>query len=268
MKLIIILTAATVVIYLLFRKRQPSTTLRHNPQAQGDAAPLPPEDKDDWEDVHYRTVVPRKVDGITVNFDYVDRDGATTNRTVTITSVENDLYGGLLIGHCHLRGGKRTFRFERTSSVANAADNAPIPDLLDYLNELYEASPEHTVDEMHNEHGDLLDVIYFMAKADGQMRKEEVEVIARYLGTLINDDRLDGAMVRDALDYTQPSLHAFRISLGRVLRSGSYDLNALLQCCEDIVNTQKTVHPNEKAALDEIARKIRKTINQQHSNTL
>lgn len=146
--------------------------------------------------------------------------------------------------------------FDRISHCVDLETGESIEDVRQHLNERYDRSPERSVEILLSDYLDTLKVLYFVAKADGQYRREEKEVVAGYIRKLIRDDRVTVAMVDDALKAVGvPSMQAFKIAAGRVLKSGQVDPTLLRRCCEEIVATQATVHAAEQEALDYIERK-------------
>ena len=127
----------------------------------------------------------------------------------------------------------------------------------EHLNQLYENSPEKSVELLVSDYIDVLKVLYFVAKADGQYRKEEKEIVGEYLRRLIKDSRISDKLIDDELRYMDiPSLQAFKNAVGRIVRGGQVNPGSLEQCCKDIVTTQSFVHPHEKVALDYINNKV------------
>ena len=65
-------------------------------------------------------------------------------------------------------------RFGSTASRCVDLDTGEIvSDVKDFLNALYEESPERTMDSLTTDYLDVAKVLFFVAKADGQFRREE-----------------------------------------------------------------------------------------------
>jgi hypothetical protein len=169
------------------------------------------------------------------------------------------LHGGILIGYCELRHANRTFRFDRIIACTDIETGEVIEEIDQFLNDLYEKSPERSADLLVTDYIDVLKIIYFVAKADGQCRKEEKDVIAAYVKKLVKDDRLTKENIDDILNIIEtPSLQTYKLALGRVFKGGDVNPKLLYTCCKEIVDTQKTVHPIEKEALDYFNKKLEK----------
>ncbi|MGE0274463.1 MAG: hypothetical protein AB7G68_07945 [Nitrospiraceae bacterium] len=219
------------------------------------SAEVESDDSDAWEGGFWDAPDPKPLSAH-LQFHYVDGRGNRTSRSVVVRQFDNGLYGGILIGLCELRDANRTFRFDRISHCVDLETGESIEDVRQHLNERYDRSPERSVEILLSDYLDTLKVLYFVAKADGQYRREEKEVVAGYIRKLIRDDRVTVAMVDDALKAVGvPSMQAFEIAAGRVLKSGQVDPTLLRRCCEEIVATQATVHATEQEALDYIERK-------------
>ncbi|MET0082689.1 MAG: hypothetical protein ABW079_06715 [Sedimenticola sp.] len=214
------------------------------------------DDKDGWEGGFWDATDPKKLTAY-IEIDYVDANKSTTTRVVRVREFDNSLYGGIIMGHCELRNATRTFRFDRIKKCVDLDTGEEITDVRKYLNDKYDQSPEKSTDILEIDYVDVLKVIYFVAKADGQYRKEEKAVITQYVRKLVRDDRITTEMVDGILkEMDVPSMQSFKLALGRVLKGGEVNPELLATCCKEIVNTQKTVHPMEKEALEYIAKKL------------
>ena len=71
-------------------------------------------DKDAWEGDFYEAENPLDVKK---SFDivYTDGNGKTTERIVDVRKFDEQLHGGIVLGHCRMRKANRTFRFDRIS---------------------------------------------------------------------------------------------------------------------------------------------------------
>jgi hypothetical protein len=212
--------------------------------------------RDSWEGNFWDASDPKKLT-VYLRIEYVDGNNAHTTRSVRIREFDNELNGGIIIGHCDLRNATRTFRFDRIKKCFDLETGELIIDVKNYLNARYEKSPERSVEVIANDYVDVLKVIYFVAKADGQYRKEEKEVISHYIRKLVRDNRITTKMIDEILKCIDvPNLQGFKLALGRVLKGGEVDPNLLASCCQEIVGTQKTVHPMEQEALAYIDKKL------------
>ena len=214
------------------------------------------EDHDAWEGGFWDASDPKNLTAH-VEIEYVDADKSVTTRPVRIRAYDNELYSGIIMGHCELRDATRTFRFDRIKKCMDIETGELITDIRKYLNDKQEKSPEKSTDILTTDYLDVLKVVYFVAKADGQYRKEEKEVISEYVKLLVRDDRITVKMIDEILkEIDVPTLHGFKLALGRVLKGGEVKPDLLASCCQEIVDTQKTVHPMEKEALDYIGKKV------------
>ncbi|WP_444885026.1 hypothetical protein [Microbulbifer sp. PSTR4-B] len=208
------------------------------------------EDYDAWEGGFWGATAPIKVNAH-LQIDYKDGDGNSTTRSVKVKKFDELLSGGMVIGFCELRRATRTFRIDRISECMDLETGECISNVRDYLIDKFELSPERVIDTLELEFLDVLKILYFVAKADGQFKKGEAIVIAEYLRKLVSDDRVNFEMVDKVLrSYDVPSLQSFKLAVGRVMKAQEIDIDLLIDCCKKIVDTQKTVHPAEKAALE------------------
>ena len=78
-----------------------------------------------------RTVEQAIVDGVVVEIEYADREGAVTRRAVEpfgLTTTEDNWY---LMAWCRLRDEGRVFRFDRIHGATATAERAPVRPLQD-----------------------------------------------------------------------------------------------------------------------------------------
>ncbi|MCW8906733.1 MAG: hypothetical protein OQL28_05760 [Sedimenticola sp.] len=214
------------------------------------------EDRDSWEGGFWEASDPKKLSAH-IEIEYEDGNKSLTTRTVRVREFDNELYGGIIMGHCELRNATRTFRFDRIKKCVDLETGEIVPDVGKHLNELYEKSPERSTEILATDYIDIMKVVYFVAKADGQYRKEEKQVISNYIRKLVRDDRITIKMIDEILKPIDvPTMQGFKLALGRVLKSGEVNPVLLATCCQEIVDTQKSVRPMEKEALEYIEKKL------------
>lgn len=214
------------------------------------------QDKDNWEGGFWEATEPRKLK-IYLAIDYVDGEGKFSSRNVRVREYDNGLYGGMMIGHCELRDATRTFRLDRVKKCIDLATGEFAKDIRQYLNRVYEESPERSTDLLVEDYLDVIKVVYFVAKADGQFRREEKAVVNNYIRKLIRDERVSDYMIEEIFKSLEtPSIHAFKLAVGKILAGGDIDPIQLQEVCTAIVSTQKVVHAVEKEALNYINKKL------------
>lgn len=213
------------------------------------------DDSDAWEGGFWDASDPRPFKAH-LRFDYTDGGGIKTTRSVVVREFDNSLYSGIILGRCELRNANRTFRFDRMRNCIDLETGEVVENIRSYLNAKYKESPDHSVELLVTDYLDVLKVLFYVAKADGQYKQDEKEVISSFVQKLIRDERVSARMLDPVLnEIGVPSLQAFKLALGRVLKSGQVDPKLLAECCNAIVATQKTVSPAEEEALEYIEKK-------------
>lgn len=225
-------------------------------QAQDQSHDNPPNDTS--EPSFYEAAVQRRV-AFPLRLTYRDAAGSITKRDVDVQVFEPSSPQGLFSGFCRTRQDRRTFRFDRVVTAIDRSTGEVLPKLQAHLQSLWEQSPDRTLDVLFSDHLDQLKVLLYVAKADGQMRANEVAVIGQHLRALTGDDRLQDDNVRELLgSIGQPTMAGFKQAFGRVRNANRDQAILLARACTDIVATQKTAHPNETAALDYLANALNK----------
>lgn len=214
-------------------------------------------DTDAWEGAFYDAIGPQRSVNKTVRLDYCDANGKVTNRVVDVYAFESTGSTGLVISRCRLRNARRTFRFDRMRRVVDEETGEIIGDLQKCLNEQWLASPQPVMDKLFSDHHDVLKMMLYMAKADGSVRAAELAVIAKYCVDLTQDERITVAMIKDMLQYVDTvSITTFVRTYNKLHRDRPEAAIKAAAACREIVATQKTIHPNEQAALDALGKPL------------
>ena len=211
---------------------------------------------DAWEGSFFEASDPKEL-SLYLSIEYTDAEGKQTVRKVQMREFDASLHGGILMGHCELRNETRTFRFDRIKRCVDLTTGEVIEDIKGFFIHAYEQTSAYSVDVFLEEYGDFLKAAFFVAKADGQCRKEEKLLILKYMQELVNDPRISIEQLEQVLrGYKVPSLQAFKLAVGRFVKAKPSQADALKECAQNIVNTQKAIHPSEQAALEYITKKV------------
>lgn len=214
------------------------------------------QDKDSWEGSFWEVIDPLPAKA-TLRLDYVDGAGRRTERTVNVRQFGSTGSTTLLIGHCRLRNATRTFRTDRIKSCIDEETGEVVGDVRAYLMGLYERSPDKALATLRANEYDILRVLYFVGKADGQLRAPEKAVVRDACAEIANDTRLTVENIDELFGATElPSLQAFRVAIGRLAQRDESVRTIVMSAAEKIVGTQKTVHPSEQEALDYMRKRL------------
>ena len=191
-----------------------------------------------------------------VRIRYTSGQGQASEREVSIQSYDDTIGIGMFEGFCHLRGAQRSFYFARVGQAVDAETGEVINDLRAYLNAQWEQGTGPAVRLLFTEHNTELEVLLFMAKADKAIRAAELEIITQYCRDVTGDQRLDTATIRAVLNHAHlTSLLGFKQKIGALQREPQ-TARRVAAACRAIVATQKTIHPDELAALDYLDKKL------------
>ncbi len=223
------------------------------------AVPRPAEpniDKDAWEGSFWDVEVPMLAKA-TLQLSYVDGYGGRTERTVDVKQFGRCGPTTLLIGHCRMRNATRTFRTDRIQRCVDVSTGEILTDVDAFLRRIYESSPERTRDQLLDAEYDVLRILLYVGKADGQLRKQEKQIIRDACVALAKDSRLTDELIDEVLaSLDVPTLQAFKLAAGRLVGRSSEAKQALISAAVNMVGTQKTVHPAEQEALDYLRKKL------------
>lgn len=185
---------------------------------------------------------------------YEDSGGDISQRGVSVTEFNSEYITGL----CQLRQRERTFSIERIVSCVDVDTGEVANDVLAHLSARYSRSPQRSADVLYQNHYEALQVLVYVARADGQLREAERNVITAACKVITGDARITDQQAKELIDQVgHPSLHSFKIAVGKVLKRGNETtMKRLLIACRTIVATQKNITATEKEALDYMAKRF------------
>lgn len=167
---------------------------------------------------------------------YTDFNGNETRREIDFKEFLND--GKLYIkAWCHLRSDFRQFDICRIERLLDCAGKE-IPDPEGYFRQLYENSDEYKAAAYFELHSDELKALVFLARADGQMRKNEREVIADYVRRKLPDvsaDVLDSHIKACSCEFSE-----FQKLIKLLAEKSAETKNALVDSAEQIYSLKKS----------------------------
>lgn len=211
---------------------------------------------DAWEGSFWDVSTPYAV-SCRLRFDYVDGKGQRTRRVVRVRQFGEWDGGVLMIGFCELRGATRTFRSDRIQGCVDLESGELVGDVAAHLKALHANSPERGLERLAEDEYDLLRILYFVGKADGQLRAPERAIIRETCKSLVNDSRVDDSMLDGLIAGIEaPSLQAFRVAVGRLAKRPKEVRVIVAKAAHAMVGTQKTVHPSEKDALEYLEQRL------------
>lgn len=189
-----------------------------------------------------------------IEVDYCDAVGNATRRVVQVASFGKEGDRGYFTGFCQLRGEPRTFRFDRVRAAVDTKTGEEIANLYDHLFREYESSPLKSADILQTENADILRVLFYVGKADGRLLAAERAVILNTCHHLTGDRRIDDALLQSILQtMDKPSFDAFSAAVSRLKSKPAETRCLIIDAAERIVGTQKTVHADEKAAIEHLS---------------
>lgn len=191
----------------------------------------------------------------TLTICYQSGTGKFTQRGVSVTGYDDYQ----MVGMCHLRNSERTFVYERITSCVNRDTGEIVTDIYEHLKKAYIKSPLHSADLLYRNHHEAMQVLIYVARADGQFRAEERKVITAACKVITGDTRITDELARHLSDsINPPSLHAFKVAVGRIAKRGNETtMKRLYLACRTIVNTQKNVTATEQEALDYMLKRFK-----------
>jgi hypothetical protein len=214
------------------------------------------EDQDSWEGTLYEA---EESFGVSGNFTikYTDSKGLFSERELIVRNAGTINGKKAIFGYCKLRNQSRTFIINQISECVDLDTGEFIKDIYSYLQNKYENSPEKALYEVETNEKDILNVLAFIGRADGQFRKEEKQIICDAVIRLSGNDKINHEVIIKALgNYGDNSIQSFKLAIGRISLRPEKIKQLVSDTAKQIVGTQKIIHPSEQEALDYINKKF------------
>ncbi|MEW6712986.1 MAG: hypothetical protein AB1403_24415, partial [Candidatus Riflebacteria bacterium] len=188
---------------------------------------------------------------------YEDRDGNETLRDIDVTGFGTAGNGKAVYAYCHLRNANRTFIIKNIKEFIDLETGEVIEYILPYLEKKYQASPRKSFDDFMKKHSNIMEILFYVGKADTQLRREERVIICNAVRRIGKDDRITDEMINEVMDRMYPiSERTFKVRIGRMSDYTQDIKRDIIETMSAIVNTQKTIHPSEQTALDYATKKL------------
>lgn len=244
-----------ICILFFFLKKNNKNSTKYKP-IEVERHKDPNESKDAWEGSFWEAENPRQIEAL-LAFNYIDGNNEKTHRKVRLKQFDNKLFGGMFIGHCLLRNATRTFRYDRISDAIDLESGEIISDISHWLSSKYELSPEFSRDNLLENDYDILRILLFIGKADGQFRKDERSIVASTCRLISDNSEITDEMVQEMFDNLEvPSYRAFQLAVGRVSKKQNSIKSIVLDAVEKMIATQKNVNVIEEEAVKYIKSKF------------
>lgn len=233
--------------------QQNPSQLQPEPPKEKESTLQAPVQETDIAQAAYNSVMEKRVDYAPQTSEqytliYKDAIGNVTRRVIDLQGFmwEENFY---IIAYCHLRNAQRQFSLDRIVSLYDASGNK-IQNPKDYFLALYKQTPKYKTENALKEKTEQLSLLVFLARADGTMRKNEREIILKYLDSQIQG--LDLYAVEKRIKSMQCDLRTFNQILKNAQQWPGAEKQMLLSCVNQMYSLKKTPDPMEKAAFEKI----------------
>lgn len=185
-----------------------------------------------------------------------DQNGKAVSRQIQITEYNGSSW---LNAFCEDSQQRQTFRIEGISLCIDTETGVVVSDLPLYLLEKYHGSPEYILEQGCEKLSDILMVLYYIGKADGQLRAEERKLLRAVVRKVAVHEQITDNMIDRKINNRQvPSIQAVKLAINRICKASAHNMVTTYKIAKRIVATQKTVHPAETEILEYMQRKMAK----------
>ena len=217
------------------------------------------EDETQDEDIIRYLAGEDKALSLELEIDYKDSKGNETTRQIKLKRyrINPDNKEALLYGFCSLRNGGRDFYASRIQRCVDLETGEVIENIILYLEEKYEMSPGGKIEKLWNNQADEINVLVYVGKADGMLRKPKKEIIASYVIQTNPDYQLTtDEIVVSMKNITALTKTQFARALGRLSSKEEQPKKELIDYAERIINTKKKRSTEEEAIIPYITKRL------------
>jgi len=210
----------------------------------------PNQEHDNWEGSFWNVQSPRNISA-DLRIDYRDGVGSSSTRNIRLMKYGAWEGGAILWAYCHLRQANRTFRTDRIISCTDLNSGEIIENLEAWLDEKYQASPEHALEKIVETAWDALRVLYYVGKADGRLTQKERVIVRDAVRSMSDHTAIDDTRIDEMLDsIDNPSVTAFKQAFGRLAKHNRELAIKVASWSATMVATEKTISTVEQDALE------------------
>lgn len=190
---------------------------------------------------------------------YEKTSGEITHRDFDVQSFQRGDQGYGLFGFCHLRQAPRSLVTPGILECINLDSGEVVADVCTFIDDLYVSTPGARLDTVMERHAHELDILLYMAKADGAMRAKEREIILDYIFSVMDPGGpLREAIEEDVKRWQPPTDGEFKKAVRELIKFNRIPtLIYVTELSRQIIATQKTIHPDEARALSYMEKKLK-----------
>ena len=216
------------------------------------------------------------LEGLTIGVTYEDAEGNISERLVNSVRLMDTPDGQFLWAYCHLRKDFRAFRLGRIRQVRDYKTGAHTEDVEAFFRP-YRSQAQQD-DTLHTDYGsratrevlgligDELRILAFVAMADRHFDAREEALISEFIrrraGQLGPEvaENYDHGHVLDWMRAQKPTFAGLERAVERLSLLGEWELRALWDLSNDIVQADERVEADEIRAMDDLYNSIDRAV--------
>ncbi len=184
-----------------------------------------------------------------ISIDYIDDIGNKVNIKGILEVVErNPGYEFHLCVTVKNYKGLKWIDIEKIETVIDIDSNNVIADLPEFLYKICNESPKYITNNIFLEVIREIDVLVFLARADGKMVKQEREIIVEYIYSRY--PKVDTAILDESIKNYKITNNRFKESVKFIKENNPELIDGLKEAMYQIVKFDKEVDPMETATLE------------------
>ena len=187
---------------------------------------------------------------------YQGKSGEQSERMVDVKRFE-EYQDGYFVGFCHLRQRVRTFTYSGILEATDIASGEVLmaAQVVEHLCELYQRSPQRSLDIFIQEHKPVIDVLMYIGHCDGRFAPAERNAVVEWLlqETGVADELADYTK-EQVKEWPLPEAMDFDFAALTISRTMPEMKEAVLQQAEKVAAADNKLHENENAALQRLRR--------------
>lgn len=195
---------------------------------------------------------------------YTDSSGETTERLFETKLFTEPSSTFSILGHCHMRNAERTLRIDKITHCVDEQTGKPVEDVYEYLFDLYEKTPDYSLDQVAHKHIDTLRAALHVASCAGLTESEQVTVIKQVCQQLARDNRITTEAVAKLCQQYQGGTstgvdQTFRLIAGRLNKTlVPANKESVIRLCTKVAGLKGAVNSASQECIDYLAKRFSK----------
>jgi hypothetical protein len=165
---------------------------------------------------------------------YIDGEGQRSTRRVTTRSLVPWNGEFAILAYCHARKAHRTFLISRLQEFIDLTSGEIVPNVVEHLKAIYYVSPEGRIAGVLDRQSAEIDILLFVARANGHLSPKERNLLIGYLKKTNREISAPDEAWTAAIPAGAPAIREFRSAVRVAVTIEAERLELLITTIEAI----------------------------------